>query len=224
MGKVIDKGVMKAAEIIKEPALAQPEKESPRIAQVNINGKVVEAREGQTILQAAQDFNIYIPSLCYLEGIHQFGGCRMCMVEVEGMRNLVASCMVKVKDGMVVRTNTAKVRQARKINCELLLSDHPQDCLSCERSGQCELQTLARTLGITQARFGGSSLPGLLTYHHPLPGIPASAFFAAAASVFATRCRVSACLTRRDAASTPSSALRAACPSARWTAPTAGSA
>lgn len=132
------------------------------IARVNINGKFIEAREGQTILQAAQDFNIYIPSLCYLEGIHQFGGCRMCMVEVEGMRTLVASCMVKVKDGMVVRTNTGKVRQARKINCELLLSDHPQDCLACERSGQCELQTLARTLGITSQRFEGEkSLGGM---------------------------------------------------------------
>ena len=130
------------------------------IARVNINGKFIEAREGQTILQAAQDFNIYIPSLCYLEGIHQFGGCRMCMVEVEGMRTLVASCMVKVKDGMVVRTNTGKVRQARKINCELLLSDHPQDCLSCERSGQCELQTLARTLGITSLRFEGEKSLG----------------------------------------------------------------
>src|SRR5690606_19327651 len=90
----------------------------------------------------------------------QFGGCRMCMVEVEGMRTLVASCMVKVKDGMVVRTNTGKVRQARKINCELLLSDHPQDCLSCERSGQCELQTLARTLGITSLRFEGEKSLG----------------------------------------------------------------
>lgn len=130
------------------------------IARVNINGKFIEAREGQTILQAAQDYNIYIPSLCYLEGIHQFGGCRMCMVEVEGMRTLVASCMVKVKDGMVVHTNTGKVRQARKINCELLLSDHPQDCLACERSGQCELQTLARTLGITRQRFQGELSPG----------------------------------------------------------------
>jgi NADP-reducing hydrogenase subunit HndD len=162
MGKVVEKAAGKAAEIIKEPAMAQPEQEGPRAAQVNINGKIVVAKEGQTILQAAQDFNIYIPSLCYLEGIHQFGGCRMCMVEVEGTRNLVASCMVKVKDGMVVRTNTAKVRQARKINCELLLSDHPQDCLSCERSGQCELQTLARTLGITQVRFEGERSPRIV--------------------------------------------------------------
>ncbi len=135
-------------------------KAKPGFVRLNINGKYIDAREGQTILQAAQDSNIYIPSLCYLEGVHQFGGCRMCMVEVEGQKTLVASCMVKVKDGMTVKTNTAKVRQARKINCELLLSDHPQDCLSCERSGQCELQTLARTLGITSLRFQGEMSPG----------------------------------------------------------------
>ena len=127
---------------------------------VNINGKVIIAREGQTILQAAQEYNIYIPSLCYLEGIHQFGGCRICMVEVVGMRTLVAACMIKVHDGMIVKTNSVKARQARKINCELLLSDHPQDCLACERSGLCELQTLARTLGVTQARFKGEMSKG----------------------------------------------------------------
>ncbi len=143
-----------------EKVNVKQQKAKPGIVRVNINGKDIEAKEGQTILQAAQDYNIYVPSLCYLEGIHQFGGCRMCMVEVEGMKTLVASCLVKVREGMVIRTNTAKVRQARKINCELLLSDHPQDCLACERSGQCELQTLARTLGITSHRFRGELSPG----------------------------------------------------------------
>ncbi len=122
---------------------------------LTINGKPIVAKEGQTILQAAQDSNIYIPSLCYLEGVHQYGGCRMCMVEVEGFRTLVAACMVKIREGMVIHTNSAKARQARKLNCELILSDHPQDCLSCERNGQCELQHLAKTLGITEARFKG---------------------------------------------------------------------
>ncbi len=122
---------------------------------LTINGKPIAAKEGQTILQAAQDSNIYIPSLCYLEGVHQYGGCRMCMVEVEGFRTLVAACMVKIREGMVIHTNSAKARQARKLNCELILSDHPQDCLSCERNGQCELQHLAKTLGITEARFKG---------------------------------------------------------------------
>ena len=132
------------------------------IISLTINGKPVTTREGQTILQAAQAANIYIPSLCYLEGVHQFGGCRMCMVEVEGFRTLVAACMVKAREGMVVHTNSAKARHARKINCELLLSNHPDDCLSCERSGQCELQQLSRTLGITDRRFLGEKSPSVL--------------------------------------------------------------
>lgn len=122
---------------------------------LNINGKPITAKPGQTLLEAARDANIYIPSLCYLEGVHQFGGCRMCMVEVEGARTLVAACMAEARDGMVVKTNTARARHARKLNCELLLSDHPQDCLACFRSGECELQALAQTLGVREARFKG---------------------------------------------------------------------
>lgn len=129
---------------------------------LTINGKPVTATEGQTILEAAKAWNIYIPSLCYLEGVHQFGGCRMCMVEVEGARTLVASCMVPAREGMVVKTNSAKARHARKLNCELILSDHPQDCLSCFRSGQCELQELSQTLGINEARFKGERSEGLI--------------------------------------------------------------
>ena len=136
--------------------------EKEKSIHLTINGKPVVAKEGQTILQAAQDSNIYIPSLCYLEGVHQFGGCRMCMVEVDGARTLVAACMVQAKEGMVVKTNSAKARHARKLNCELILSDHPQDCLSCRRSGNCELQHLAQYLGITEARFKGEMSQGIV--------------------------------------------------------------
>ena len=133
-----------------------------KLLNLMINGKPITAKEGQTILEAAKDWNIYIPSLCYLEGVHQFGGCRMCMVEVEGSRTLVAACMVKAKDGMVVKTNSAKARHARKLNCELILSDHPQDCLACARSGQCELQELSQTLGVNEARFKGEKSEGFV--------------------------------------------------------------
>ncbi len=132
------------------------------ILNLTINGKPITAIEGQTILEAAKDANIYIPSLCYLEGVHQFGGCRLCMVEVEGARTLLASCMVKAREGMVVKTNSAKARHARKLNCELILSDHPQDCLACARSGQCELQELSQTLGINEARFKGERSGGIV--------------------------------------------------------------
>ena len=126
---------------------------------ITINGKALAVEDGKTILQVARENNIYIPTLCYLEGVNQYGGCRLCMVEVETngrpMRNLQAACMMKVGEGMVIKTNTERVRHARKLNLELLLSCHPKDCLTCSRSTDCELQTLARQLNITEARFQG---------------------------------------------------------------------
>ncbi|MBP1587219.1 MAG: iron hydrogenase small subunit [Clostridia bacterium] len=126
---------------------------------VTINGKAYEADAGKTILQVARENNVYIPTLCYLDGVNQYGGCRLCMVEVETggkpMRNLQAACMIKISDGMVIKTNTERVRTARKVNLELLLSAHPKDCLSCARSLDCELQTLAKKFGVIEPRFEG---------------------------------------------------------------------
>lgn len=127
---------------------------------LTINGKQVSVQEGSTILEAAKQNNIYIPNLCYLEGVHKFGSCRLCVVEVEGARNLQASCMVPAREGMVVKTNTEKVRKARKVLYELILSDHPKDCLSCERNQSCELQELGNLLGVTEARFEGERSAG----------------------------------------------------------------
>ncbi|BBB90292.1 MAG TPA: NADH-dependent [FeFe] hydrogenase, group A6 [Methylomusa anaerophila] len=127
---------------------------------LTINGKPVSVAESSTILEAAKQNNIYIPNLCYLEGVHQFGSCRLCVVEVEGARNLQASCMVPVREGMVIKTNTEKVRKARKVLYELLLSDHPKDCLSCERNQSCELQEIGNRLGVTEARFEGERSKG----------------------------------------------------------------
>jgi NADP-reducing hydrogenase subunit HndD len=121
-----------------------------------INNKKVTAQEGQTIIEAARDNGIRIPSLCYLENIHEFGSCRICVVEVEGAKTLMASCITKVNEGMVVQTNSEKVRKARKVLYELILSDHAKECLTCKRSHDCELQTLGRTLGIEQTRFEGA--------------------------------------------------------------------
>lgn len=122
---------------------------------LTINGKQVAAPEGLTILEAARQNNINIPNLCYLEGVHRIGSCRLCVVEVEGARNLQASCMVPIREGMVVKTNTERVRKARKVLYELILSDHPKDCLSCERNKKCELQGIGELLGVTEARFLG---------------------------------------------------------------------
>lgn len=126
---------------------------------ITLNGKPVAVEEGSTILEAAKANNIYIPTLCYLEGVNKYGGCRMCMVEVElngrPMRNLQAACMMTVSEGMVVKTNTERARKARKVVLELLLSCHPKDCLTCARSTDCELQDLTRKFQITEPRFEG---------------------------------------------------------------------
>jgi len=122
---------------------------------LTINNKNITVAEGTTILGAAKQHNILIPHLCYLEGVHQIGSCRICVVEVEGMKNLQASCMVQVREGMVVHTNTAKVKKARKMLYELMLSDHPQECLSCARNQNCEFQKLGEIIQINDFRFEG---------------------------------------------------------------------
>lgn len=122
---------------------------------ITINGKTMDVREGLTIMEAAKEAGIKIPSLCQYKDIHQYGSCRICVVEVEGMKNLQASCMAKVREGMVIRTNSPKVRAARKVLYELLLSNHPKDCLNCQRNQNCELQQLGYELGVTESRLEG---------------------------------------------------------------------
>lgn len=122
---------------------------------LTINNKKVTVEEGVTIFEAAKQNNILIPHFCYLENVHQIGSCRICVVEVEGAKTLQASCMVEARDGMVVRTNTEKVKKARKVLYELMLSDHRKDCLSCARNQNCELQKLGELIQINDFRFEG---------------------------------------------------------------------
>jgi len=122
---------------------------------LTINGMPVRVPKDYTILEAAKTIGIKIPSLCHMKDIHKFGSCRICVVEVEGAKTLQASCLAKVKEGMVVNTNTDKVRHSRRVLYELLLSDHDKDCLSCVRNQSCELQELGQTLGVTETRFEG---------------------------------------------------------------------
>lgn len=120
---------------------------------VTIDGKQLRVDASKTILQAAREAGIAIPTLCYLEGINEIGACRLCIVEVEGMNRLVPSCNTKVEEGMVIRTNTEKIRAARKINTELLLSQHQCQCTTCTRSGNCVLQKIANDLGILEISY-----------------------------------------------------------------------
>ena len=122
---------------------------------IKINNIPVEVNEGSTILEAAKKLGIKIPTLCYLKDINNSGACRMCVVEVKGARNLAASCVFPVADGMEVFTNTKRVLEARKTNLQLILSNHSKDCLACIRNQNCELQTLCEELGVREVRFEG---------------------------------------------------------------------
>ncbi len=125
---------------------------------LKINGLNVTAPAGSTILEAAQAAGIRIPTLCYLKEINEIGACRMCVVEVKGARNLVAACVHPVSEGMEVLTNTKKLMDSRRRTLELLLSNHDKKCLSCVRSGHCELQELCQELGVTdEDHFAGES-------------------------------------------------------------------
>ncbi|MDO4553768.1 MAG: NADH-dependent [FeFe] hydrogenase, group A6 [Lachnospiraceae bacterium] len=115
---------------------------------IKINGVNVSAPAGSTILEAARLANIEIPTLCFLKEINEIGACRMCVVEVKGARSLVASCVYPINEGMEVYTNTPKVLDSRKKTLQLILSNHDRKCLSCTRSGNCELQQLARDLKV----------------------------------------------------------------------------
>ena len=123
---------------------------------LEINNIQVEVPEGTTLLQAAKKIGINIPTLCNIEGKHPQGACRVCLVEVEGAKNLPASCATPASNGMKVFTNSKRVRNARKTVVELLLSEHDGDCQVCDRADDCELQELAREIGISEVRFVGA--------------------------------------------------------------------
>ena len=122
---------------------------------IKINGVSYEVAAGSTILEAAHSVGIEIPTLCYLKEINAIGACRICVVEVKGAKSLVTACVYPVNEGMEITTNSAKVLAARRTNLELILSTHDQNCLSCVRSTDCELQKLCRDYGVDGHRFTG---------------------------------------------------------------------
>lgn len=130
-----------------------------KMVSLRINDIPVTVPEGSTVLEAARSAGFNIPSLCFLKDINEIGACRICVVEVKGAKSLVASCVYPVAEGMEVYTNTERVRKSRQLTLELILSNHRMDCLTCARSGKCELQQLAAELGIDAVRFAADSLP-----------------------------------------------------------------
>ncbi len=120
---------------------------------IKINGMPLSVPKGSTILEAARYAGVEIPTLCYLKGINEIGACRICMVEVVGMKNLVAACVYPVAEGMEILTNSPRVFKARKHNLELILSTHEKKCLSCVRDGNCELQKLCHDFKVSDENY-----------------------------------------------------------------------
>ena len=129
-----------------------------QMVNLKINGHDVSVPEGYTILDAAREVGINIPTLCYLKDINQIGACRMCLVEVKGARALQAACVYPVAEGIEVFTNSEKARNARRLTLELILSNHERKCLTCIRNRNCELQSLAEELGVDNIRFEGENI------------------------------------------------------------------
>jgi NADH-quinone oxidoreductase subunit G/NADP-reducing hydrogenase subunit HndD len=127
---------------------------------VTIDGQEISVPNSYTVLEAAREVGIDIPTLCYLKDINEVGACRVCVVEVEGARNLIASCVQPVNEGMVVKTHSRRVRQSRKTNLELVLANHNRECLTCSKNGSCELQTLSDELGVSDRNFEGAKREG----------------------------------------------------------------
>lgn len=124
---------------------------------ITIDTRKIQVPKNYTILEAAKSANINIPTLCYLKDINEIGACRMCVVEIKGARSLQAACVYPVSEGLEIYTQSPAVREARKVTLELILSNHDRNCLTCVRSGNCELQALSEELNIREIRFKGEN-------------------------------------------------------------------
>ena len=130
-----------------------------KMLNIKINGVDYKAPAGSTILEACRLANIEIPTLCFLKDLNEIAACRVCMVEVKNARSLVAACVYPINEGIEIFTNTKRVVESRKKTIELILSNHRMDCLSCVRSGNCELLTLARANGVDDTKYQGAKTP-----------------------------------------------------------------
>ena len=120
---------------------------------LTIDGRNIQAEEGQVILDAAREAGIYIPTLCHNESLPAYGACRLCIVKVDGMRGLPTACTTTVADGMTIQSDTEEINSIRRDIVELLIADHPTDCLTCSSNQRCELQKIAADLGIAETRL-----------------------------------------------------------------------
>ena len=126
---------------------------------LEVNGRAIDAVKGETVLTALNRNGMQVPTICSMKDLSPSGACRMCVVEVNGRENLVPACSFPIEEPMTIMTHSPRVLRARKTNVELLLSNHPDDCLYCERNGSCELQSLSEDLNIRERRIPGKKSP-----------------------------------------------------------------
>jgi formate dehydrogenase major subunit len=131
-----------------------PKRESTETVRLTIDGETVAVPKGTMVLRAAAEAGINIPRLCATDSLEAFGSCRLCLVEIEGMKGLPASCTTEVREGMAVTTQNRRLGEIRRNVMELYISDHPLDCLTCPTNGDCELQDMAGATGLREVRYG----------------------------------------------------------------------
>ncbi len=144
----------------------------PESITLTINGKIVQTHRGDTVLKAAQEAGIYIPTLCYDPDLKPYGACRLCLVEIEGMRGVTTSCTTPATEGMIVHTDTPKVKKTQQITMELIIANHHGNCLTCLKNQDCALQKVAKYLGIDFDRYERMRKPAQSTANrHETSGI-----------------------------------------------------
>ena len=141
------------APLFSDRDLGTPERRSQNTVTLTIDGFAVTVPEGTSVMRASNSLGIAIPKLCATDSMEAWGSCRLCAVEIEGRRGTPASCTTPVAPGMVVKTQTERLKQIRKGVMELYISDHPLDCLTCAANGDCELQDMAGAVGLREVRY-----------------------------------------------------------------------
>src|SRR5580698_1647632 len=139
---------------IVEQDFGTPQRETTKLVTLTIDGEEVQAPEGTSVMRAAAEAGVSIPKLCATDQLEAFGSCRMCLVQIEGMKGLPASCTTPVAAGMKVTTQNKQIADVRRNVMELYISDHPLDCLTCPANGHCELQDMAGVVGLREVRYG----------------------------------------------------------------------
>ena len=140
--------------LIQETDFGTPRSKSETMVTLTIDGKTITVPEGTSIMRAAMEAGTQIPKLCATDMVDAFGSCRLCLIEIEGRAGTPASCTTPAMNGLVVHTQTERLKKLRKGVMELYISDHPLDCLTCAANGDCELQDMAGAVGLRDVRYG----------------------------------------------------------------------